>query len=102
MAYIADVTRRLEQGDLKLRVRVLESERAFERVAMVQSNLFTAISFATFFNAALVLSAVAGPGAPLTLGARACWALAGVFGLQIPIGLLKVKSFNKKLAKYGV
>jgi hypothetical protein len=87
VAYVADVTRRLEQGDLKLRVRVLESERAFARMELVQANLYTAVGFATFFNAALLLSA----SAPASWGARACWTLATAFGLKIPLGLLKVR-----------
>jgi PIN domain nuclease of toxin-antitoxin system len=92
VAYVADVTRRLEQGDLKLRVRVLESERAFARMELVQANLYTAVGFATFFNAALLLSSTVAPGAPLSWGARACWTLATAFGLKIPLGLLKVKA----------
>lgn len=39
MAKLEAVVTALEQGDLKLRVRTLESERAFKRVAQVQSNI---------------------------------------------------------------
>uniref|UniRef100_A0A2N9EH77 ABC1 atypical kinase-like domain-containing protein n=1 Tax=Fagus sylvatica TaxID=28930 RepID=A0A2N9EH77_FAGSY len=36
---LAEIIQRLEQGDLKLRVRTLESERAFQRVAAVQRTV---------------------------------------------------------------
>ncbi|XP_062014252.1 uncharacterized protein LOC133730730 [Rosa rugosa] len=36
---LAEIIQRLEQGDLKLRVRTLESERAFQRVATVQKTV---------------------------------------------------------------
>ncbi|KAF8019093.1 hypothetical protein BT93_H3846 [Corymbia citriodora subsp. variegata] len=36
---LAEIIQRLEQGDLKLRVRTLESERAFQRVAAVQKTV---------------------------------------------------------------
>lgn len=42
-----------EQGDLKLRVRALESERAFQRVATVQKTLGN-VSFSVGLHACLV------------------------------------------------
>ncbi|RVX21368.1 Protein activity of BC1 complex kinase 8, chloroplastic [Vitis vinifera] len=36
---LAEIIQRLEKGDLKLRVRALESERAFQRVAAVQKTV---------------------------------------------------------------
>ncbi|CAN0382380.1 unnamed protein product [Ectocarpus sp. 12 AP-2014] len=90
VAYVEDVTRKLEQGDLKLRVRVLESERAFERLELTQTSMYDAIAFSTFLNAALILSATVSAGSPL-LPVRVAWTLAGVFGLRIPVGLFKAR-----------
>ncbi|CAI7842766.1 unnamed protein product [Closterium sp. NIES-53] len=49
---LADVILRLEQGDLKLRVRTLENERAFKRVATMQNTIGSAIAAATLVNVA--------------------------------------------------
>jgi predicted unusual protein kinase regulating ubiquinone biosynthesis (AarF/ABC1/UbiB family) len=102
VSYIEDITRRLEQGDLKLRVRTLESERAFKRLEIVQKNIANGIACSTFFNGALMLTSATSGGAPLSLAARACWALCGVFGLQLSLGIVKLKGEDKKLAKYGL
>lgn len=72
-------------------VRVLESERAFERLQLTQTNMLNAMVFGTFLNAALITSSVVPAGAALTLPARVSWGLAGLFGLRIPLGLFKVK-----------
>lgn len=71
-------------------VRVLESERAFERLELTQTSMYDAIAFSTFLNAALILSATLSAGSPL-LPVRVAWTLAGVFGLRIPVGLFKVR-----------
>jgi hypothetical protein len=74
-----------------------QSERAFARLEIVQNNLLSAVAFGTFLNAALALSGAAAAGAPLPLAARACWALAGAFGLRLPLGALRLKKEDKKL-----
>lgn len=71
------------------KVRVLESERAFERLELTQTSMYDALAFSTFLNAALIMSTTLAAGSPL-LPVRVAWTLAGVFGLRIPLGLLKV------------
>ncbi|CAN0460974.1 unnamed protein product, partial [Discosporangium mesarthrocarpum] len=93
VAYVEGITRKLEQGDLKLRVRVLETERSFSRLELVQTNMYDALAFSTFLNAALIMSSLSPAGAALSLPARVSWALAGVFGLRVPLGLIKVGCF---------
>ena len=41
VAYLEETVERMEQGDLKLRVRVLESERGFQRMELVGSSLLS-------------------------------------------------------------
>lgn len=73
-------------------MRVLESERAFERLQLTQSSMLDALVFGTFLNAALILTSSVPVGAALTVPARVSWALAGLFGLKIPLGLVKVST----------
>ncbi|CAM9404672.1 unnamed protein product [Scytosiphon promiscuus] len=101
VAYVEGVMRKLEQGDLKLRVRVLESERAFERLELTQTSMFDALAFSTFLNAALIMSTTLAAGAPL-FPVRFAWTLAGVFGVRIPLGLLKIRKQDKKYSTYGL
>ncbi|KAJ6678044.1 CHAPERONE-ACTIVITY OF BC1 COMPLEX CABC1 -RELATED [Salix viminalis] len=51
---LADTIQRLEQGDLKLRVRTLESERAFQRVAAVQKTVGSAVAAGSLVNLATI------------------------------------------------
>lgn len=55
MAKIEDTLTRAEQGELKLRVRVLESERAFKRLDIVQNAMGSAVLASMFLNAAMML-----------------------------------------------
>ncbi|KAK6258952.1 hypothetical protein SCA6_013426 [Theobroma cacao] len=52
---LAETIQRLEQGDLKLRVRTLESERAFQRVAAVQKTVGSAVAAGSLINLATIL-----------------------------------------------
>jgi len=61
IAYVENTITKMEQGDLKLRVRVLESERSFKRLELVQNNMAAAIAASAFLNAGLVLSTVGTP-----------------------------------------
>jgi predicted unusual protein kinase regulating ubiquinone biosynthesis (AarF/ABC1/UbiB family) len=100
VAYLEDTVQRMETGDLKLRVRVLESERAFTRMNLVQSNLALAVAATAFLNTALVLGFATTPLAQTTLAARASMALAALFGAQLPIGLAKLKALDKKFESF--
>ena len=104
VAQIEDTLRRAEQGDLKLRVRVLESERAFKRIDIVQQTMVNAIMASMFLNAGIVLTAagVAAPGQGTRVAGRLLFTLAGLFGLKIPISYLKLASFDKKSVELGL
>ncbi|KAG7026810.1 hypothetical protein SDJN02_10817, partial [Cucurbita argyrosperma subsp. argyrosperma] len=88
---LAEVIQRLEQGDLKLRVRALESERAFQRVATVQKTLGNAIAAGSLINLATILY-INSIRMPATIAYICC----AFFGFQVLIGLIKVKRIDER------
>ncbi|CAN6278961.1 unnamed protein product [Urochloa humidicola] len=88
---LAEIIERLEQGDLKLRVRTLESERAFQRVAAVQKTIGYGIAAGSLVNLATMLyfNSIRGP-------ATIAYSLCAFFGLQVLVGLIKVKKLDKQ------
>uniref|UniRef100_A0A7S0XEN1 ABC1 atypical kinase-like domain-containing protein n=1 Tax=Chromulina nebulosa TaxID=96789 RepID=A0A7S0XEN1_9STRA len=98
IANVNSVITKMEQGDLKLRVRVIESERAFQRMEIVQNNMALAIAASGFINMGLILSTIGSPQGQMSLAAKALFGLGGLFGIQLPIGFIKLKSLDKKLA----
>ena len=99
IAYLDDTISKMEQGDLKLRVRVLDSEREFQRLKLVQNNIALAIAASSFLNMGILLASRVNPAAgAIPLAARGAFALAGIFGVQVPIGLVKLKALDKKFA----
>ncbi|TQE09326.1 hypothetical protein C1H46_005062 [Malus baccata] len=80
-----------EQGDLKLRVRALESERAFQRVATVQKTVGNAVAAGSLINLATILYINS-----IRVPAIVAYVFCAFFGLQVLIGLIKVKRFDER------
>eukprot|EP00595_Chromulina_sp_UTEXLB2642_P000675 CAMPEP_0196766230 /NCGR_PEP_ID=MMETSP1095-20130614/20837_1 /TAXON_ID=96789 ORGANISM="Chromulina nebulosa, Strain UTEXLB2642" /NCGR_SAMPLE_ID=MMETSP1095 /ASSEMBLY_ACC=CAM_ASM_000446 /LENGTH=568 /DNA_ID=CAMNT_0042127057 /DNA_START=188 /DNA_END=1891 /DNA_ORIENTATION=- len=79
IANVNSVITKMEQGDLKLRVRVIESERAFQRMEIVQNNMALAIAASGFINMGLILSTIGSPQGQMSLAAKALFGLGGLF-----------------------
>lgn len=88
---LAEIIQRLEQGDLKLRVRTLESERAFQRVAAVQRTIGNAVAAGSLINLATILyfNSVRVP-------ATIAYAICAFFGFQVLFGILKVRKLDEQ------
>nr|XP_043631340.1 protein ACTIVITY OF BC1 COMPLEX KINASE 8, chloroplastic [Erigeron canadensis] len=88
---LVGVIERLEQGDLKLRVRALESERSFQRVAAVQKTIGSAVAAGSLVNLATILhlNSIRGP-------AMISYFFCAFFGFQVLFGLLKVKKLDQR------
>ncbi|KAK2384707.1 protein ACTIVITY OF BC1 COMPLEX KINASE 8, chloroplastic [Trifolium repens] len=88
---LANVIERLEQGDLKLRVRALESERAFQRVATVQKTILNAVAVGSLINLATILS-LNSIRVPATIAYFFC----SIFGFQVLFGIVKIKKLDDR------
>ena len=78
---------------------MLESEQSFKRMEIVQNNMAVAFAASAFLNMGVVLASLS-PAGRLTLPARVFLATSAFFGLQVPVGLIKLKSLDKKLAQF--
>ncbi len=83
---------KLERGDLKLRVRALEAERAVDRMQIMQGATTSAVIAGVFLNGAALLTAAA--AAPLAV--TASYVGAAVCGLSFFGKMMKVKKLEKK------
>ncbi|KAJ8458290.1 hypothetical protein OPV22_031216 [Ensete ventricosum] len=88
---LAQIIQRLEKGDLKLRVRTLESERAFQRVAAVQRTIGYAVAAGSLVNLATILYFNS-----IRVPAMAGYILCAFFGAQVLFGILKVKKLDQQ------
>ena len=94
VAEMDDILRRMEQGDLKLRVRNLESEQSFKRLEIVQSNIANAVLSSIFLNLAVVLGSLGGATKGVQIASRVAFGAAAYWGVQLPIGLFKLKKLE--------
>lgn len=88
---LADIIQRLEKGDLKLRVRTLESERAFQRVAAAQKTIGNAVVAGSLINLAAILYLNS-----IRVPAMTASVLCAFFGMQVLFGILKVKKLDQQ------
>eukprot|EP00890_Picochlorum_soloecismus_P005345 jgi/Picsp_1/5811/NSC_03170-R1_abc-1-like kinase len=88
------IMRQLERGDLKLRVRSLEAERALTRVAMMQKAMMGAIMASMLVNVGTVLSVSA-----MGIAASLSFSGASIFGFFALVNMIKVKSAERKEAQ---
>ncbi|KAJ6737125.1 CHAPERONE-ACTIVITY OF BC1 COMPLEX CABC1 -RELATED [Salix viminalis] len=88
---LAETIQRLEQGDLKLRVRTLEAERAFQRVAAVQKTVGSAVAAGSLINLATILYLNS-----IRVPATAAFILCAFFSFQILLGIIKVKRLDQQ------
>ena len=93
IAYIEETLREIERGDLKIRVRSLENEKALERMALTQGRKMEKLLVAS------LLLNLAGVGTSrIVRGAGVVGAIA--FGLQAFLSNAKIAKFDKTQAKF--
>ncbi|KMZ66799.1 ABC-1 domain-containing protein [Zostera marina] len=88
---LAEIIQRLEQGDLKLRVRNLESERAFQRVSTMQKVVGSAVGAGSLINLATILHFNS-----IWTPATAAYVACAFFGIQILFGILKLRRLDRQ------
>ncbi|XP_065873620.1 protein ACTIVITY OF BC1 COMPLEX KINASE 8, chloroplastic [Euphorbia lathyris] len=88
---LALTIQRLEQGDLKLRVRALESERAFLRVAAVQKTIGSTVAAGSLINLATILYLNS-----IRVPAVAAYIFCAFFSFQVLFGIVKVKKLDQQ------
>lgn len=98
IAYLEETLTKIEQGDLSIRTRVLDSEKEFNRLKIITSNQASLITAGLFLNVAVVLASATPVGKAYNTLTKSVFGLAGLFGIQVPIGILKLYSYDKKLA----
>mmetsp|Transcript_21367 Transcript_21367/g.46385 ORF Transcript_21367/g.46385 Transcript_21367/m.46385 type:complete len:746 (-) Transcript_21367:109-2346(-) len=92
IAYIEATLREIERGDLKIRVRSLENEKALERMSLTQGKMEKLLVASLLLNMAGVASS------RILSGAGVAGAIA--FGLQAFLAGTKITKFDKTQEKF--
>lgn len=90
--YVEETLREMEAGNLKIRVRSLENEKALERMALTQGNMMNLLMASVALNVGIIASS------PIITGV--CVAGAVKFGVAVIGGNAKIKKFDKTQAKF--
>ena len=83
---------------MKLRVRVLESERSARRAGVLQSTTVNAIGCMGFMNVGTMLalnSAAGGVGGPMQSASTVTLGFAAFFGVMVFLGFKRVNELDK-------
>mmetsp|Transcript_28522 Transcript_28522/g.80465 ORF Transcript_28522/g.80465 Transcript_28522/m.80465 type:complete len:788 (-) Transcript_28522:52-2415(-) len=92
--YLSETMSRMENGELKIRVRALEAERALDRVEASQKVMTNAVLSSMMVNVGTVLSVSA-----MSTAATAAFVAAGGLGLMTLAAYLKVSKLKKQELK---
>jgi ribosomal 50S subunit-recycling heat shock protein len=87
--------RRMEQGELKVRVRNLDAERSFKRLELLGAVQGNAVVGSIFLNLALLLGSRSVQVPSLRLATKLAFAVATFCGLQLPFSILKLKKLER-------
>lgn len=101
-AEVQDIIKRLEKGDFKLRVRTLEVERQMERSKLVERNTFQAILSCLFLQTGMCMVTVGSGLSAAQPISRACFGVAALFGLRVPLGFRRLSKLDKYNERYGI
>jgi hypothetical protein len=88
---VDEVIRQLEAGDLKLRVRVLEAERAARRASIMQMATINVVAAVGLLNIGVTLSA----GQGITAVSNGSFLGAGVFLLLLVRSVRRIQNLDK-------
>lgn len=88
---IDNTLEQLETGNLKLRVRVLEGERAARRAGVLQVATINTIAAVGLLDVGTQLALHGG----LEFAAGTCYSLAGLFAVFVVLGFKRVQRLDK-------
>jgi len=92
VAYIEETLRNIESGNLKIRVRSLENEKALERMSLTQGRMENVLLSSVLLNVAGIATG------PISTTLGICGA--AYFGFQAFVTNTKIKKFDKTQAKF--